>query len=259
MAVRFELKKSLEDYFEAGDSNTKEFLADKVFVAAVNRTYEFFASELFVKGNGLKAAASVLALNSFMLWMASLRMALTGHAAASFPLFRTALESACYGYLIQKDEAKERLWLARHSSEKDTAACRGAFTPAVREVAKAINTVQPGSGDIILQIYENAIDYGAHPNTKSVLPNLRSEPDTDPKFWRLQLVGVHNHNDTEARRSLLAALEYAWVIALIIFRTIDQATEAQVTALEEMNDLKAKLVGEWFVVDGGEEAVSIGV
>ena len=256
MAVRFELKASLREYLDAGDSNTKEFLADEVFAAALNRIYEFFARELFVVGNGLKAPASFLSANAFMLWMASLRMALTGHAAATFPLFRTALESACYAYLVQKDEAKEKLWLARHNSEKDLADCRRAFTPAAREVARAINAVQAGSGDIVLETYESAIDFGAHPNTKSVLSHVQSEPETDTEFWRLKLVGVHHHGAVEARRSVVAALEVAWVIALIIFRTITEGHESQAQALAEMHDLKDKVIAQWFVVDGYKEATS---
>lgn len=254
MAVRFEVKGSLQEYLDAGNANTKVFLVDEIFSAALNRVYDFYARELFIEGNGLKAPASFLCMNAFMLWLASLRMALTGHASATFPLFRTALESACYAYLVQKDEVKESVWLARNNSEKDMVACRGTFTSAAREVTKAINAVQAGSGDIVLEMYESAIDFGAHPNTKSVLSHIRSEPDTDKEFWRLQLVGIHHHEATEAKRSLLAALEFAWTIALIIFRLIEKPSEDQAKALAEMHDQKDKVLAHWF---GENEATAV--
>lgn len=50
--------------------------------------------------------ALMLSLNSFQLLLAGGRIALTGHASAMFPVVRTALESACYAFMILEARAR---------------------------------------------------------------------------------------------------------------------------------------------------------
>jgi hypothetical protein len=65
-------------------------------------------------------------------------MALSGHAAATFPLFRTAMEAACYAYLMKDNEDLEKVWLDRHTSPEALKKSRKAFTSAVKEAATGI-------------------------------------------------------------------------------------------------------------------------
>ncbi len=112
-----------------------------------------------------------------MLLNAGIRIALTGHAAAIFPTLYTALESACYAYRMIEDEKLEKMWADRHQNAEKRASVENTFTSAVNDAARSINAQQAGSGAWIYDIYQPAIDFGAHPNPRSILLHLKFSPD----------------------------------------------------------------------------------
>jgi hypothetical protein len=244
--MRFEHKLTFQDYLQAGDETAAVLLdAESPYRRAVNNAYDYFVGSLLVGDANLRPIPGFLAVNAFMLWMSSVRMAATGHAVATYPLFRVALESACYALLTQHDERKEEIWRDRDQDETTRKRCREALTGALKEAAKYLNEKQQGSGDAVLQSYELAIDYGAHPNSKSIFRNVRVQEDTDTDFWHVHLATIDGPESSRARQALVASLEYATVIGTVLLRTLPNVTQAQADALGALHNEKENLVTLW--------------
>lgn len=148
--MEFRFEKSFEDYIRAGNETSEQLLSGSDdFVQAIRRYHDFFAKVLWAEKQELGAFAALLSVNAFMIYLSAVRMALTGHVAATFPLFRTALESACYAYLMSKDSDLETVWINRNNGNDAQKACRRAFQSAVLDTAAKLNSTQSGIGDLI--------------------------------------------------------------------------------------------------------------
>lgn len=254
--MRFELAQSLEDYFRAGSETSEVLLKSGTdFRNAVDAVYSYFTNSLFAGELELKGISAFLAVNSFMLWLASVRIAVTGHAVATYPLFRVALESACYSLVTQRDAEKEAIWRDRDNDANAAKRCRDAMMGAVKEAAKLMNADQSGSGDIVIDGYQNSIDFGAHPNAKSIFLHLRSEENVDDAYSRLSLISLGSSASIEVRRTLIAALEYAFVIGTVLLRAIPRATQDQAHALANLHAEKERLVAAWFETEQSSATV----
>jgi hypothetical protein len=243
--VRVETERSIDDYIRAGDENTRELLeANSSLVRALRVYDQFFAKTLWADPAGLRPLASVVALNAHMLWLAAVRLAMTGHAAAVYPVQRTALESACYAFLMMKAPRLEDVWAQRERNREARRACRKAFGSAVDAVARRFNADSPGSGDWILDAYEAAIDFGAHPNARSVLMHVSFGTEEGGNFERLSLAGLHDSKGVETVRALMAGLDYGLAIALILANSLPSMSPTLSSKLDELRRLKREIEAE---------------
>ncbi|WP_281973134.1 hypothetical protein [Ruegeria faecimaris] len=184
----------LRKYLAAADLTNKEALNEySTLIQGVELCDSFFSEQLLKESPKMGATQGILAMQARMLLFSATRMALSGHAAATLPLLRTSLEAACYSYMVGHDSDKETIWLNRHKSEEAGRACRRAFTSAVTDAAKLIEAqdgVSVGTQQLISGAYQASIDFGAHPNPKSVLPHLRI--DKEREDGKIE-VGLHHH------------------------------------------------------------------
>jgi hypothetical protein len=111
---------------------------------------------------------SLLALRSFNAFRASVMVCLC-LPTESYPLQRTCLETAGYARLIASDSKLSEFWLNR----TDDAEAKSRFTN--RAVREAIASGDEGLAKIYQELYERTIDFGAHPNEKSVTINIVKE------------------------------------------------------------------------------------
>ena len=126
------IEQDWRSYIRNGDETTAELLSgDSPVIATLDAFDGFFRKRLWTGEDDLSPSQMLLALHSYMVLLAGVRLALTGHAAATFPLFRTALEAACYALLMKTDKEYETAWLERDQSPAKTKACRVMFTSAV--------------------------------------------------------------------------------------------------------------------------------
>lgn len=233
----------LESYIAAGDENTRELLAsDAPVIAALKQFDAFFRDGLWREPVLSNPLAFLLFTNAYMLFLSGARMALTGHAAAIYPLLRTALESACYGFLIERKPDLADVWTQRHQSKAQYDACRNAFT-----VAKANKLIRPVSADIgnlVEGIYDAAIDFGGHPNIKGVIQHVTMDQDRDDGMVAVNLAGLHGTGGTETTRALVACLDFGLAIAAVIVLGPETPSKALVTKLQELSDLKNAVADE---------------
>src|SRR5260370_42555922 len=91
----------------------------------------------------------------------------------SYPLQRSCLENAGYAHLISTTPELSERWLNRD----DDPGSKSRFTN--RAVREAISASDDELAVIYQDLYERTIDFGAHPNEKTVTANLiKRTPET---------------------------------------------------------------------------------
>ena len=240
---------SFDRYFVSASETEEELLESaSPFVAALRSYHGFFVKHVFADQEEMSVARCLLAMHAFMIYMGALRVAFSGHTAATFPLLRTALESACYAFLIGENAALERIWLNRNSSDEALRLCKREFTPAVRRTANALQDkswIAPVTEDWINELYDAAIDFGAHPNAKSILPYLEVDENRGDGHVAVSLTSLYGPEAHSTSRGLVACLDHGLAIAVILASCVDSPSKAAIASINEMNELKERLVADY--------------
>ena len=238
-----EIEESLDHYLDTADAIAAEVRGEGGPLLDLLRDFHtYFARTLWRGGDGLPPAAAMLSMSAFLTYLAGVRVAISGHAAAVFPVLRTALESACYAYLIAKSPELADIWLCRHDDSASLKACRRTFDGAVRKVAADVDREQAGGGAWLLEAYEAAIDFGAHPNVKSVVGHTRLEEEReDDPFLRVSVASLYGSDHWQTFRSLVACADYALAIAVVLTQSLDSPDAVHQEELQRLNDRKNEL------------------
>lgn len=236
-----QISKSIDDYIDHTNETTAALRAENGPLLRMLREFDaYFVKTLWRDAKELSPVAAFLSMNAYMVYLAGVRTALTGHVVAVFPLLRTALESACYAYLIAKQPELTEIWMNRERDEVTRKACRKNFTDAVAKVAKDLNGVQAGSGDAIMEAYTLAIDFGGHPNAKSILEHINlSEGHKDDAYLQVSLTGLYGAEHWETGRHLIACADFAMVLAVVLTRTLPNPDLLHQDSLQSLADLKS--------------------
>ena len=175
---------------------------------------EIFQNEIFAHEFEVSTFAGFLAMNSYTILLSAVRQGLSGHTVTIFPLVRTALESACYAYLIAQDKELEGIWLNRNKSNTALEKCRKNLT--VQRAKTRLMSLSPEMANYVKELYDQSIDHGAHPNRKSVFKHLSNDGEVMDKFHSFTLNGVYGANSWNVNYSLLVCTEYGQAIAFLL-------------------------------------------
>lgn len=240
-----------DNYFVAARDVEKEVMdGNPPLLAGLRRYHEFFVKhDVFSETNACSPFQGLLAMNAFMIYLSAVRVAMSGHGAAMFPLLRAALEASCYAFLVGESEDLRETWLKRNSTPEALESSRKAFRSAVKDTARRIQRkswVAANTEAWISQAYDDAIDFGAHPNPKGVLPYVSVSEDHPDGYHRVSMAGVYEADSFETSRCLLACLDYGLLMAVILTSCRDETSEETVIALNELNELKEELTKTCF-------------
>ena len=243
---------SFDQYFEVARATEEQILnSNSPFVSALRSCHRFFLEYVFVDEKSMSPFQNLLALHGCMMYLGSIRVAFSGHSAATFPLFRTALEAACYAFLIGQSSELQDAWSQRDDSFVALKVCRGKFTSAVRDTSKQIRTldwISDATADWLVDAYDAAVDFGGHPNPKAIFPYVRMDENWSDKFALVTLVGLHDARSIETSRSVLASLEYGLLIGVVLMCCLKEPSQDMVKEFNRLNTLKEDLVQEHFTV-----------
>lgn len=225
---------SLQDYIARGNLNTEAlFASDHPVMPLVVAYYGFFADQLWADEQNQPDAAMYLALNAFTLWTGAVRIAMSGHESATYPVLRTALESACYSLVIIRKPDLAPVWKSRHEGELQRKASRKAFGSAVADAAALLEPIQRGQGDFITDLYDAHIDAGAHPNTRGVMDHIHAEP-SDGDVQRVGLGSLYPGNSLQVFRALVAVAESARGISMVLTASLPTMPPALADAIRAL-------------------------
>lgn len=167
-------------------------------------------------GKATPALSGLLLLNAHASFRAAVRLALSGQLPPVFMALRGAIESTLYANAISADPDLADIWFHRHRDLESRNRCKNAFTikKLLRSLAEAH---ERDFADYVKDLYEAAIDFGGHPNNRSLIRHVRLEQLEDADY-EMSLVYLHGWESTELRRCLVACAETG--IALIIIGLI---------------------------------------
>ncbi len=132
--------------------------------------------------------AALLAYRSHSAFRASCEHALAGQTTEVWPTLRVCLEFAAYCLHQAKNPELIEVWLRRHDGASSMEAALRAFTTA--KVRATIKAGDPETETVFSQLYQRAIDFGAHPNQKAVTASLSIiHSDDKVEFNQAYLVG----------------------------------------------------------------------
>lgn len=179
----------------------------------VRQMDQIFHHEIFSHEFEANPTVGLLAMNAYVTLLSAVRQALSGHVVSTFPIARAALESACYA-LLARDEIKAKIWADRHISEAALKACRRTFT--AHKASDELKEISPEMAEFVMAHYEASIDFGAHPNRKSVIDHLEDSGPAAGGLHGFELTGVYGSNSWQVNHALLACVEAGQAIAFLI-------------------------------------------
>lgn len=104
-------------------------------------------------------------------FLGAVRLSSSGQLSESYAQLRLCLENALYAFGIHHEPPLAKAWLERHSSEEKRKTCKRKFQPTA--IIKSLTDQDHRLGKAVARDYEKCIDFGAHPNERSVFPNVR--------------------------------------------------------------------------------------
>ena len=159
----------------------------------------------------------VLIVRTHSSFLAAIRLAMSGQLSESYAILRVAIEQAWYALHIAKDpQAPNRstMWLCRHDDDASKAKCKSEFS--VQRVRSTHEALDPITADLLHQLYETTIDFGAHPNQRGLLSSMRrAETQTDTTYQ----VGILHPEPVARSLSLKTCVEVA-VGVLKVFQLV---------------------------------------
>jgi hypothetical protein len=141
-------------------------------------------------------------------------LAMSGQAAECYVQCRSVLEYAAYAVHINRNTSLGDVWLDRHVDEAGLKASKRAFQHvAVVDSVKAANR---HAAERFETIYQRTIDFGGHPNERSVTANIKVTEELD----RRQMLAILLHGDGVQLDMALKTVAQCGMIALELLETI---------------------------------------
>lgn len=118
--------------------------------------------------------------------------AMAGQVVESYRQCRGMMENAAYAVHIHRDPSLAKVWLNRHVDAAGMKASKKAFKHEL--VAASVTTANMHAGKRFEDLYQRTIDFGGHPNERSVTGSMKmiEEPD------RMVMLAVMLHGDDVA-------------------------------------------------------------
>jgi hypothetical protein len=168
---------------------------------------------------GIKPAlASILLLNAHASLRAALGLAFSGQLLPVFMTLRGSIESALYANAMVRKPELQDVWRNRDSDERARQKCRDEFT--AKKMFRYLSEAHDQAfADRVQDLYDSTIDFGAHPNNRSLISSTRIE-DLGTGEHELSFTYIHGLNSFELRQSLVACAEIGltvFFVALVCF------------------------------------------
>lgn len=129
----------------------------KKAVDAMHNSANWFELLFFIKAHSAFLAAS--------------RLGLATQVTEASPLIRSVIENSLYGFFLHKHPEHSKTWLKRHESETAKKEVKKIFI--IRAMVDELKSSDTKLGEIAEKLYEQSIDYGAHPNERGLTTALK--------------------------------------------------------------------------------------
>lgn len=151
---------NLKPYFELLQK------ADEVFVDACElmtwKTLDgFITHSLFCRARGC--------------FFGAVRLSCSGQLTETWVLLRALIENSLYGFYILGNPKRAEIWTNRHENEDSRNDCRNTF--AIGKIFSELRDRSTAIAQESQDFYNKSIDWGGHPNERSLFPNIVLKQD----------------------------------------------------------------------------------
>ncbi len=175
----FKEPKPLREFLDGAHNNTKatEQNKNELFkkLDDINMAFAYLNSLLDFTSDWFLV---FFVLRSHSSFLAAATLSASTQLPDSYSGMRSVLENALYGFFLWKHKDLIDPWLRRQENDKARQRVRNEFKYGnmMRELKATSDTL----GKMFETLYNDTIDYGAHPNVASVISNIKqiSEEDT---------------------------------------------------------------------------------
>jgi len=165
-------------FFKQAEENSyATFVHERVYFKRLVDINDIFCSAVDYMENSKEWFALLFFLKAHSAFLASLRLAVAPQLPETFILLRGALENSLYGWYIFKNKKLAKIWLERHESDAHKKNVKNKFK--IVTVLDSLDKDDSRLGRATKELYERCIDYGAHPNEKSLSAHLRQTKTVD--------------------------------------------------------------------------------
>jgi hypothetical protein len=177
---------------------------------------------LFVKAtenlHGLRDDADLLPatflLRAHSAFRGACRLVLSGQLPEGYMVLRGCLENSLYGLFLHAHPEKGATWLRRSDDEASKRKVKAEFQ--IGPMLTLLDSKDAVTGKAVRGLYEQTIDFGAHPNELALTSNARAESFGGTKRFELSYLT----GDSTALRVCLKTAAQVGVGSLRIFRLI---------------------------------------
>jgi hypothetical protein len=150
----------------------------------------FEKAEATVEKNGVaRLVPRFLFVRTHSSYLAACRLAMSGQLSEAHAVLRVGLEEAWYSLHIAKDPApfaRTEVWLQRNEGTEALARCKTEFTVKnVRDTHEALDATTAAD---LKALYEDLIDFGAHPNQLGVLAAARRSSEDNNIQYKIGIL-----------------------------------------------------------------------
>jgi hypothetical protein len=208
----------LTAHFERLWSNTVATFARKRESHRLCRIDEVMYEITIGWSGGPPTAQSIIPLLMYFRAHSSFRAAcalgMGGATVEGFAVLRQGVEFAGYAALVHDDPALANVWWDRDQTAADEKKVRRAFTHGAFRAA--IKKADAGLSAAYESLYDRLIQFGAHPNEKSISGNLKLEHSAS----QMQLQQVYLHGDGHQLDHWILTANQVGILILKIFEKI---------------------------------------
>jgi hypothetical protein len=150
----------LKPYFELLQK-ADELFADASEIMKWQTLDGFIAHSLFCRARGC--------------FFGAVRLSCSGQLTETWILLRASIENCLYGFYIFGCPERAGIWVNRHNNESSKRKCRKTF--AVANIWNELKAKSATTAREARRFYNKAIDWGGHPNERSLFPNVTPKQD----------------------------------------------------------------------------------
>jgi hypothetical protein len=166
-------KTYLTDFLHSADKNTRiTYLNSAGYFEMLENVGDIFkaACDNLGYSDSLNWVIKLLLGRACGNYFAAVRLSSSGQLPESYLQLRACIESALYAFNVYSNPKLTQIWLDRHKNEQSRKDCKKLFH--LKVIQKNLIQTNQSLGKSIESDYEHCIDYGAHPNERSVSSNL---------------------------------------------------------------------------------------
>lgn len=130
-----------------------------------------------------KEIACLLFGRAFGCFLGAVRLSSSGQMTETWILLRALIENCLYAFYIFESPERADIWVNRHKDETSNKKCKDTFK--VGSIWAELKIRSKRTANEAKTLYDKAIDWGAHPNERSLFPNLVPKPNGSGLSLRL--------------------------------------------------------------------------